>query len=60
MHGLWSEAETTYHINVLEMLAVELGLRSLLVNCQNQHIGFVSDNTTAVTYINCIGVTWGV
>ena len=25
-YGLWSEAETTYHINVLELLAVELGL----------------------------------
>ena len=24
-HGLWSEAETTYHIYVLELLDVELG-----------------------------------
>jgi len=51
-HGLWSEAETTYHINVLELLAVKLGLRSLLVDCRGQHIRVVSDNTTAVTYIN--------
>ena len=28
-HGLWSEAETTYHINVLELLAVKLGLREI-------------------------------
>ena len=48
-HGLWSEAETTYHINVLELLAVKLGLRSLLVDCRGQHIRVVSDNTTAVT-----------
>ena len=54
-HGLWSEAETTYHINVLELLAVKLGLRSLLVDCRGQHIRVVSDNTTAVSYINGMG-----
>ena len=59
-HGLWSEAETTYHINVLELLAVELGLRSLLIDFQNQHIRVVSDNTTTVSYANCMGVTRGV
>ena len=51
---MWSEAETTYHINVLELLAVKLGLRSLLVDCRGQHIRVVSDNTTAVSYINGI------
>ena len=51
-HGLWAEAETTYHINVLELLAVKLGLGSLLVDCRGQHIRVVSDNTTAVSYIN--------
>ena len=50
-HGFWSEAETTYQINVLELLAVKLGLRSLLVDCRGQHIRVVSDNTTAVSYI---------
>ena len=49
-HGLWSEAETTYRINALELLAVKLGLRSLLVDCRGQHIRVVSDNTTAVSY----------
>ena len=51
-HGLWSEAEPTYHIDVLELLAVKLGLRSLLADCRGQHIQVVSDNTTAVSYIN--------
>ena len=54
-HGLWSEAETTHHINVLELLAVELGLRSLLADCKGQYIRVVSDNTTAVSYINGMG-----
>ena len=51
-HGLWSEAETSYHIKILELLAVELGLRSLLIDSHGQHIQVVSDNTTAVSYIN--------
>ena len=59
-HGLWSEAETTYHINVLQLLAMEFGLRSLLIDCQNQHIRVVSDSTTTVNYINLHGGTWGV
>ena len=59
-HDLWSEAETTYYINVLELLAMELGLRSPLIDCQNQHIRVVSDNTTTVSYINCMGATWSV
>ena len=53
-HGLWSEAETTYHINMLELLAVKLGLRSLLFDCRGQHIRVVSDNTTATTTVSYI------
>ena len=52
-HGLWSEAATAYHINVLELLAMEIGLKYLLVDCQGQKIRVVSDNTIiAVSYIN--------
>ena len=35
--------------------AVELGLRSFLVDYQGQHIRVVSDNTTAVSYVNGMG-----
>ena len=42
--GLWSTQETTYHINILEVLAVQLGLRSLLDQVQDCHIHIVSDN----------------
>ena len=34
---------------------MELGLRSLLVDFQDQHIRVVSNNTTAVRYINGMG-----
>lgn len=56
-HGLWSEAATAYHINVLELLAMETGLKYLLVDCQDQKIRAVSDNTNAVSYINGIVVS---
>ena len=55
-HGLRSEAETTYHMNVLEFLVVELGLRSLFIDCRGQHIQVLSDNATAVSYINGMGL----
>ena len=41
-HGLWSEAETTYHISVLQLLAVEFCLGSLLVDCRGQHTNGLS------------------
>ena len=42
-------------MNVPELLPVELGLRSLLVDSQGQHIRVVSDNKIAVSYINGMG-----
>ena len=53
--GLWAQQETEYHINILEILAVKLGLVSLLNTVSNQHIRIMSDNTTTVTYINNMG-----
>lgn len=37
------------------MLAVQLGLSSLLDQIQNRHIRLILDNMTTVTYINAIG-----
>ena len=43
----WSDDEIHYHINVLELLAIELALKAFL-----EDVRIFSDNTTAVTYIN--------
>ena len=54
--GLWSLQEANdSHSNILELRAIELGLLSLLPSRTNQHIRNMSDNMTAVTYINAIG-----
>ena len=53
--GIWSKNESANHINALELLAVKFSLMSLLHERHNTHIRIMSDNTTAVTYINEMG-----
>ena len=54
--GLWSSSETSNcPINVLELQAVELGLRALLRSTTGQQIRIMSDNMTTITYINVMG-----
>ena len=53
---MWSKNESANHINALELLAVKFSLMSLLHEKHNTHIKIMSDNTTAVTYINEMGV----
>ena len=40
------------HINVLELKAVSLGLRSFKDQCQNQTVLVATDNSTVVAYLN--------
>ena len=57
--GIWSKSESTRHINYLELLAVDLALSSLFNNRSDIHIRVMSDNTTAVSYINAMEVGGG-
>ena len=50
--GLWSDQEKRPHINVLELKAVSLALRSFKDQCQNQMVLVAMDNSTVVAYIN--------
>ena len=50
--GLWSDQEKRLHINVLELKAVSLALRSFKDQCQNQTVLVAMDNSTVVAYIN--------
>lgn len=52
--GSWSAYQRTLHINVLELLAVLYGLKSLM-KIRNSRILLRVDNTTAVSYINRYG-----
>ena len=55
--GRWSLAEENLHINVLEIKAVEFGLKSLCSHLSSCGIKIMSDNTTAIAYINKGGGT---
>ena len=53
--GLWTFHEAQFHINILELLAIKFGLRSLLDDSHDTHIRIQSDNTTAIAYITEMG-----
>ena len=52
--GRWLVEELEDHINVLELRAILLGLKSL-VKEQGQHIRVLTDNTTALAYVKNMG-----
>ena len=57
IEGRWSYDEIHYHINVLELLAIELALKAFLKDCNKKQVRIFSDNTTVATYINKQGGT---
>ena len=55
--GLLSDQQKRLHINILELKAVSLALRSFKDQCQHQTILVAMDNSTVVAYINKQGGT---
>ena len=55
--GIWSQSESSKHINVLELLAVKLALSSLFNVRTEIHVQILCDNTAAVNYITAMGGT---
>jgi hypothetical protein len=53
----WSVSEALFHINVLELMAIELALQSYCALDRDRHIRIMSDNTTAIAGINKQGST---
>ena len=53
--GRWSPEEKSFHINVLELLAVEYGLKSFQSVLYGKHVKVLSDNQCAVTYLKNMG-----
>ena len=51
VHGEWTVRETSLHINILEMLAVEKAMDFWLNQLRNLHILVMSDNTSVCAYI---------
>ena len=53
--GQWSETEKQFHINALELLAIEYGLKSLENVVAGKHVKILSDNSCAVSNIKSMG-----
>ena len=53
--GRWSTSEISDHINVLELRAVLLGLKTFVSDDHDIEILVKSDNTTTISYINRMG-----
>ena len=58
--GAWTQEETSFHINVLELKAVYLGLLTFTTNRKPSHIHFQIDNTCAIAYLLKMGGGGGV
>lgn len=58
INGKWSEEEKQLHINALETLAIFKALEQLFSNTFNTPFKLLSDNTTAIAYVNKAGGTW--
>ena len=55
--GLWSDREANLHINILELKAVFLAIRSFQTHLLNKRVLVASDNSTVVAYLNKQGGT---
>ncbi len=49
--GLWSEPQSRWHINRLELEAVFLALKEFRTQLEQQHVLIRTDNTSVVSYI---------
>ena len=52
INGRWKQTEQTLHINVLELIAIKYALISFQDMLRGKHVKILSDNTTAVNYVN--------
>ena len=55
--GRWSPSEALSHVNCLELKAIKLSLQSPCSQLSKTHIQALSDNETAVAYIQAMGGT---
>lgn len=55
--GLWTAREQEKHISELELLAVKFALKVFESQLSGKYVKILSDNTTAVCYINSQGGT---
>jgi hypothetical protein len=55
--GQWTPAESLYHINYLEIVAVLMTLKAFHNYVKDKHVRVFIENTTAVATINHMGTS---
>jgi hypothetical protein len=55
--GKWSDEESKFHINYLELKAILLCISTFLSSLKDCSLKILSDNITAVSYVNKLGGT---
>ncbi|KAJ8024145.1 hypothetical protein HOLleu_36791 [Holothuria leucospilota] len=55
--GVWSPHEKTFHINILELLAVRRAIETWSRELKGTRVSILSDNSTTVAYLNRQGGT---
>ena len=50
--GLWSDTEANLHINIMELKALFLAIRSFQIHLMNKRVLVASDSATVVSYLN--------
>ena len=55
--GIWAEEEAREHISLLELRSIRLGLQAFQSRLQGKTVAVMSDNTTAVSYLQKAGGT---
>lgn len=53
--GFWTQEESQFHINYLELLAAFIALKSFTKDLENCEILLRLDNTTAISFVNRMG-----
>ena len=56
-HGRWTDYQSQLHINMFEMMAIQLALKQAITFIHHSCIMISTDNTTVVSYINKQGGT---
>ena len=55
--GMWSDTETNLHVNILELKAVSLAVKTFQSRLQSNRALVASDNAIVVSYLNKQGGT---
>ena len=55
--GMWTRSQLFWHMNRKELMAIFLSLKFFLKSQENVHVQIMTENSTSVSYLKCMGGT---